>query len=181
MRIISGTHKGRTIPLPKNYKARPTTDFAKESLFNIMANHFDFEELVALDLFSGTGSISFELASRGFADVTSVELNFQNFKHIKLIAETFGLKQVQALKSNAFSYLKTCTKKFDFIFADPPYEMKDIETIPEIIFERNLLKENAWFVLEHSKNISFSNHKNLFDHRDYGSVNFSFFKSLVEE
>lgn len=175
MRIISGTHKSRIIPLPKDYKARPTTDFSKESLFNILANHFDFEQLDILDLFSGTGSISFEFASRGCPRVTAIEQSFQNMKQIKKIAGFFKMDQVAVIKADAFQFLKITKSGYDIIFADPPFKLEGIEKLPDLVFSRAILRPGGWFVLEHPRDMSFQTHAKLIDHRNYGSVNFSFF------
>ena len=176
MRIVSGKFKGKRIEPPKNFKARPTTDFAKESLFNIISNNYNFENITALDLFSGTGGISLELASRGCPDVTSVELNPVHQAFIRKTADDLGMRdQVRSLKQNAFVFLKGCRQQFDLIFADPPYDMEGIETIPDIIFEKNLLTDEGWLILEHSKNKDFSEKPFFIERRSYGSVNFSIF------
>ncbi len=176
MRIVSGALKGRMIHPPKNFNARPTTDFAKESLFNILSNNFVFDNLKILDLFSGTGSISFEFASRGAVEIVAVENNFNHYSFIKNTAEQLKLKQIKIIKMNVFVYLKKSETSFDIIFADPPYSDKDTALLPDLIFENKLLNENGWFVLEHSKDFSFKEHSRFFDQRVYSSVNFSFFK-----
>lgn len=176
MRIVSGKFKGKRFEPPKNFKARPTTDFAKESLFNIISNNYNFENITALDLFSGTGSISFELASRGCPDIVSVELSPVHQAFIRKIIEQLDIKdQVRSIKQNAFVYLKGCSQQFDLIFADPPYDMEGIETIPDIIFEKKMLTDEGWFILEHSKNKDFSEKPFFIERRSYGSVNFSIF------
>lgn len=176
MRIVSGKFKGKRIEPPKNFKARPTTDFAKESLFNIISNNYNFENITALDLFSGTGGISLELASRGCPDVTSVELNPVHQAFIRKTVDDLGMRdQVRSLKQNAFVFLKGCRQQFDLIFADPPYDMEGIETIPDIIFEKKLLTDEGWLILEHSKNKDFSEKPFFIERRSYGSVNFSIF------
>ena len=133
MRIVSGTYKGRLIKPPKNFKARPTTDFAKENLFNILNNNFDFTGVDVLDLFSGTGSISYEFASRECRSVVSVESNFKHHIFIKKTIEELGLTTVRSIKSDAFRYVKSCREKFDIIFADPPYDLKSMDDIPDFI------------------------------------------------
>ena len=176
MRIVSGKNKGKRIVPPKNFKARPTTDFAKESLFNILANNYNFENIIALDLFSGTGGITYELASRGCPDVTSIELNPVHQGFIRKTIDELGYRnQVQSLKQNAFVFLKGCNQQFDLIFADPPYDMEGIETLIDIIFEKELLTNEGWFILEHSKSRDFSNSPFFIERRSYGSVNFSIF------
>ena len=177
MRIISGTFKGRTIHPPKNFKARPTTDFAKESIFNILNNNFDFSEVKALDLFSGTGSISFELASRGCPDIICVELNFNHLSFIKKTIQDLQFLQIKAFRADAFKFVKTCNTKFDLIFADPPYDLDNIEILPDIIFERNLLNTGGWLVIEHGVKMKFNEYPFFKEHRNYGSVNFSIFEN----
>lgn len=177
MRIISGKQKGRIIDPPKNLRARPTTDFAKENLFNVISSIWDIEGLSVLDLFSGTGSISYEFASRGAASVISVEINGIHNNYIKNTAEKFGFHNIYAIKANSFLYLKSCLKKFDLIFADPPYDIEGIETIPELVFDNDLLNEGGWLIVEHSKNTDFSGHPYFVQKRSYGSVNFSIFEA----
>ena len=180
MRIVSGKYRGRTINPPKNFKARPTTDFAKEALFNILTNYFDFEDIEVLDLFSGTGSIGYEFASRGAAFVEMVEKNFVHSEFIRKTLEEIGISDARIVKSDAFIYLERMSRTFDIIFADPPYEMEGIKTIPDKILASKLLKENAWVILEHGVNLSFKDHPACFDQRNYGSVYFSFFKMQTE-
>lgn len=177
MRIISGSHKGKLLLPGKGFEARPTTDFAKESLFNILANQIDFEGIDVLDLFSGTGGISFEFASRGAAMVEAVEINHKHAMFIQKITRELNFTQLRLYKINAFTFLKTCTRKYDIIFADPPYDMDGVDALPNLILEKDLLKENGLFILEHAKKLHFNNHPNLSDHRYYGSVNFSFFRA----
>lgn len=164
------------MPNPRGFAARPTTDFAKESLFNILFNYFDFEEKEVLDLFSGTGGISYEFASRGCASVTAVEKDFKHYNYIRSVVEKMKIEEVVPLKLDVFKYLKECHSQFNIIFADPPYSMDGIETIPDLIFDNNLLKEQGMFVLEHPKTMDFSQHKRFILHKFYGSVNFSFFE-----
>ncbi len=176
MRIISGSFKGRMIHPPKNFKARPTTDFAKESLFNIINNNFDYSDIKALDLFSGTGSISYELASRGSSDIVSVELNYNHFAFIKKTAAELKFSQIKVVRADVFKFLKTCNRTFNLIFADPPYDLENIESIPDIIFEKELLESEGWLILEHGSRTDFSTHENYKEQRVYGSVNFSIFE-----
>lgn len=175
MRIISGSHRGKIINPGKGFEARPTTDFAKESLFNILANQLDFEAIDVLDLFSGTGGISFEFASRGARYIEAIESNHKHAAFIQKLAKDLKFDQLHVYKTNAFVFLKSCTRKYDLIFADPPYDMDGVETLPELVLGKDLLKENGIFILEHAKKLHFTNHVNLTDHRQYGSVNFSFF------
>lgn len=176
MRIISGKYRGRTIVPPRNLQARPTTDFAKENLFNVLNNLIDFEETDALDLFSGTGSISYELASRGVRSVTSVEINPVHHAFIRRTARELGIENLYAVKANAFLYLKSCPKQFDLIFADAPYDLPGSEAVIEQVFERDLLREGGLMIFEHSEKQDFSAHEKFWQLRKYGSVHFSFLK-----
>ncbi|MFI3319840.1 MAG: RsmD family RNA methyltransferase [Rikenellaceae bacterium] len=176
MRIISGEYKGRAINPPKNLKARPTTDFAKENLFNVLTNLVDFEELEVLDLFAGTGSISYEFASRGVKNITSVEINTVHYNFIKRTATDLGIKNLYAVKANAFLYLKSCSKQFDLIFSDAPYDLEGSEAVIELVLSGKLLREDGMLIFEHSKGISFEDHPNFWQTRSYGSVQFSFFR-----
>lgn len=179
MRVISGIYKRRRFDVPTSFKARPTTDFAKENLFNVLSNnYFDFEDdhVVALDLFSGTGSISIELVSRGCDKVISIEKDPQHYAFINKVMREVKTDVCIPIRSDVFRYLDKCGEKFDFVFADPPYALKELKDIPDIIFERDILKDSGLLVLEHGKDYDFSKHKFFVDHRAYGSVNFSFFK-----
>lgn len=176
MRIVSGKHKGRHIPVRKNFPARPTTDFAKENIFNIINNHFDFESLRVLDLFGGTGSISFEFASRGSIEIVTVEKDFRSYGFIKKTAQLLEMNQIKVIKSDVFRTISKLNTSFDIVFADPPYELKQIEEIPSLIFENNLLVKDGWLILEHGKINDFSGNENLIDLRVYGSVHFSIFQ-----
>lgn len=182
MRIVSGSFRGRLIKPPKNFRARPTTDFAKESIFNIIANHFDFEGLRVLDLFSGTGSISYEFISRGTPLVDAVEKDFHHWQFIRNTARQLKLTALNPIKGDAFSYIKSCTKQYDIIFADPPYDLLEIDTLPETILNSPMLAEGGWFILEHSNRYNFADNQHFLEHRVYGSVNFSIFqkKNLVD-
>ncbi len=175
MRIISGECKGRIISPPRNFKARPTTDFAKENLFNVLANRYDFDGLQVLDLFSGTGSISFEFASRGAARVVSVEMDSVHQSFIRETAKKLNLLAVQSIRANAFTFLKSAKGSYDIVFADPPYELDGIDAIIDTIFKNNLIAEGGCFIFEHSKSKNFSEHPRFLELRSYGSVNFSFF------
>ena len=142
MRIISGKYRGRAINPPRNLRARPTTDFAKENLFNVLTNLVDFEECDVLDLFAGTGSMSYEFASRGAASVTSVEINAVHHNFIRNTARERGATNIFPVKANAFLYLKSCPKQFDIIFSDAPYDLDNIPEIVELVFSENLLRED---------------------------------------
>ena len=176
MRIITGQFKGRHFDIPRTFKARPTTDFAKENIFNVLNGYIDFDGITVLDLFSGTGSISLELISRGCKEVVSVE---KDRDHARFIAECMRKIKVESnilIRGDVFRFLKTCHQKFDLIFADPPYALPELGIIPDLIFEYNLLSTDGIFVFEHGKNNDFSNNPHFVEHRSYGSVNFSIFK-----
>lgn len=175
MRIISGKYKSRRIQVPPNLKARPTTDFAREGLFNVLNNLIEWEETNALDLFSGTGSIAFELVSRGCPKVISVEMDNQHWRFINKTKETLGAVELFALKADVFKFISACKEQFDLIFADPPYDMNGIDTIPTTIFENNLLKSDGLFILEHSKKFDFTLLPYFKRELKYGNVHFSFF------
>ena len=228
MRIITGKYKGRHFDIPRTFKARPTTDFAKENIFNVLNAYIDFDDATALDLFAGTGSISLELLSRGCKQVVSVELDRDHHRFIqaclrKLVegrtdgaaragesslsvcrvatevdrrseSRERGSENVPAIliRGDVFRFLKTCKQQFDFIFADPPYALKELAQIPDLVFgavknvaeansslltlHSSLLKPGGIFVLEHGKDYDFSGHPHFVEHRQYGSVNFSLFR-----
>jgi 16S rRNA (guanine(966)-N(2))-methyltransferase RsmD len=175
MRIITGKYKGRHFDIPRSFKARPTTDFAKENIFNVLVQYIDFEGATALDLFSGTGSISLELASRGCSQVISVEMDRDHHRFIQQCLQKLGQPSVQPLRADAFRFIKSCKQPFDFIFADPPYALKELPQIPDLVIGGGLLKEGGIFVFEHGKEHDFSHHPHFIEHRSYGSVNFSLF------
>ena len=176
MRIIGGKLKGKMILPPAGYKARPTTDFAREALFNILDNEYEFEDLKVLDLFGGTGSIAFEFASRGAARVYCVEMARENASFIKTEAARLGLANVTMVRDNVFDFLPICREKFDLIFADPPYALEGLETLPDQIFSRDLLHPGCYFILEHGDEHSFTTHPHFVKERHYGRVHFSFFE-----
>ena len=175
MRIISGKYKGRHFDIPRSFKARPTTDFAKENLFNILNNLVDFEESKALDLFSGTGSISLELLSRGCQEVTSVEMDSLHFSFLKKAQASLNDQSWRIVRDDVFRFIRRCGAKYDIIFADPPYALKELGEIPNMILEGEMLNEDGLFIFEHGKDYDFSQHPHFFRHIAYGSVNFSFF------
>ena len=168
--------KGRRLIPTENLPVRPTTDMAREGLFNILNNILDYEELSVLDLFSGTGAVSFEFISRGVREVTAIEINSKCTDFIKKSALQFGVNNLHVVRSDVFDLLKRAYKKFDVIFADPPYQLEDLPTLPDLIFERQMLVDGGIFILEHSKEHSFENHPCFWQHRKYGKVNFTFFK-----
>jgi len=178
MRIVSGFLGGRRIiPPSKMPYTRPTTDIAKEGLFNILQNHLDFEEIKTLDLFGGTGSISYELASRGANDLTIVEKDQQMFSFIKKTAEALQLKNFKVVKSDVFRFIEQCPEKFDFIFAGPPYALQNIDDLPKRVFEKQLLNDNGWFVLEHTPRNNYENFSHFKSSRNYGTTVFSIFEN----
>lgn len=177
MRVISGIYKRRRFDVPRTFKARPTTDFAKENLFNVLNNYIDFEEgIIALDLFSGTGSISIELVSRGCDRVVSIEKDSAHYAFICKIMKEVQTDRCIPVRGDVFKFISSCHEKFDFIFADPPYALKELGSLPDLVFQHELLKEDGLFVLEHGKDHSFESHPHFIERRVYGSVNFSFFK-----
>lgn len=176
MRIIGGTFKSRIFRPGKNFKARPTTDFARENLFNILDNRYDFDNKRVLDLFSGTGSISFEFVSRGCQNITSVELDRFHYNFICSVIEKLDVKSsVKAVNADAFKFIGRSPEQFNIIFADPPYELKRLAEIPDLILNSNLLTDEGLLVLEHGKTNNFSAHPCFRELRTYGSVHFSFF------
>ena len=179
MRIIGGSRRRKQINPPHNFRARPTTDFAKENLFNVLQNLYDLEEVEVLDLFSGTGSISYEFASRGARRVVSVEMNPIHQRFIASTAKELGFAQIQSIKTNVFVYLKGMAHadSFDLVFADPPYDMEGVESLPDLVLGGGFVREEGIFILEHSAEKNFSNHPNFYERRSYGSVQFSFFKN----
>lgn len=179
MRIISGTHKGIIINAPKGLPVRPTTDRAKESLFNILENNFDFEGLACLDLFSGTGNVAYEFCSRGAQKVVSVDLDFGCVKFIKESITKHHFTQLTAIKRDAFTFINQCSDKFDIIFADAPYALDKLPVISSQIFDKQLLNTKGWLIVEHQSNLDLSNQSHFFEKRNYGQSTFSFFKNTI--
>lgn len=176
MRIITGQYKGRHFDIPRSFKARPTTDFAKENIFNVMNGYIDFTDAAALDLFAGTGSISLELLSRGCNEVVSVEADRDHVAFIRSCVSKLGVDNHVMIRGDVFRFVKSCRRKFDFIFADPPYALPNLASLPDIILGGELLNDDGVFVLEHGKTNDFTAHPRYVDHRAYGSVNFTIFK-----
>ena len=174
MRIISGKNKGRKIVTPANLPIRPTTELGKESLFNILNHYFYFNRISVLDLFAGTGNITYEFASRGAVQVVTVEQHHACVAFIKKIISELHYDNVQVIPTDVFQFLSKCQTQFDIIFADPPYTMENIETIPTLVFEKELLKPDGWLIIEHSKEHDFSSLPQFYQHRKYGKLNFSF-------
>ena len=179
MRIISGKYKSRRFDVPKNFKSRPTTDFAKENIFNVIANLMDLEEACALDLFAGTGSIGFELLSRGCRKVICVEKEAAHYAFIQKVKNELKAEQLIPVRTDVFKYIESVGQTFDFIFADPPYAMKNLSQIPELILSRRLLNPEGIFVMEHPKEYDFSELPAFSQRRVYGAVNFSIFVFAV--
>ena len=176
MRIISGIYGHRRFHVPSSFNARPTTDFAKENLFNVLANIIDLDGTDALDLFAGTGSISFELLSRGCRQVTSVEQNRAHYAFILKVAGELKTEALNPIKGDVFRFLNTVPEQsYDFIFADPPYSLTSLPNIPRLIIEKKMLREGGVFVMEHSKENDFSSIPFFHQKRVYGAVNFSIF------
>lgn len=177
MRIISGKYKGRRISPPKGLPVRPTTDMSKEALFNVLNNHFSFDNLKVLDLFAGTGNISYEFASRGSSPITSVDGDFGCVKFIKQVASEYDFN-IAATKSDVFAFLEKCKTTYDIIFADPPYglDQKIFEKIVLLIFEKGLLNEDGMMVIEHSKYTKLDHMINFSFQKSYGGSIFSFFE-----
>ena len=176
MRIIGGRLKGRTILPPKGYEARPTTDFAKEGLFNVLDNEYEFDGLKVLDLFGGTGAVAFEFASRGAGKVYCVEMNRNNAKFIRAEASRLGLGSVVTVHGNVFDFLPVCREKFDIVFADPPYSLEGLEGIPDKVLALDIMHPGAYFILEHGGEYSFAGHPLFKKEKVYGRVHFSFFE-----
>lgn len=181
MRIITGKYKARHFDVPRTFKARPTTDFAKENLFNVVRAYVDFEGLRALDLFGGTGSITLELLSRGCAKVVTVEKDRKHFGFIVQCLKQLADPAARPLCGDALKYVERSGEQFDFVFADPPYALPELGELPDRVMRSRLLAPGALFVLEHGKNFNFAAHPDFLEHRAYGSVNFSFFKRAEAE
>ena len=176
MRIIGGSAGGRRINPPgKMPHTRPTTDIAKEGLFNILQNQLDFEGMKTLDLFGGTGSISYELASRGAADITVIEKDPVMHAFIKKTAEDLKFTNFHVLKLDVFRFIIQCNQQFDFIFAGPPYALTNIDDLPKLVVQKRLLKPGGWFVLEHTPKNDYKNFVLFKSERNYGTTVFSFF------
>jgi 16S rRNA (guanine966-N2)-methyltransferase len=180
MRIVSGTHKSKRIYAPKNLPVRPTTDMAKESLFNILNNDYYFDEIRVLDLFSGTGNISYEFASRGTQQILSVDQNLNCIRFIQKTAEELGFKAITTLKADVFEFVTKHKQEYDVIFADAPYDIEGLESVIENIFKHDLLANNGVLIVEHPKEQDFSELPNYINKRRYGNVNFSFFERNEE-
>lgn len=178
MRVVTGIYKGRRFDVPRTFKARPTTDFAKENLFNVLAGHIDFDSAPrAMDLFAGTGSITIELLSRGCSSVVSVELDAQHYAFIRSVLRELRDDRCTLLRGDVMKVLQRASGPFDLIFADPPYALPQLPQLPDMVLQREgLLAAGGLFVLEHGKDHDFTAHPLFLDHRHYGSVNFTLFR-----
>jgi 16S rRNA (guanine(966)-N(2))-methyltransferase RsmD len=176
MRIVGGKYKGRIFKPNKKFKARPTTDIAKEGLFNILENRYEFSNKNVLDLFSGTGSIGYEFLSHGCEKATLVENNYNHYRYILDVVETLKIENVTVFKADVFKFVKKTPDKFNIIFADPPFDLPRFKEVPDAILETDILAPEALFILEHPKEYSFTSHPNFKELRKYGKVNFSFFE-----
>lgn len=181
MRIISGYCKGRKISPPSNLPVRPTTDFAKEGLFNVLNNLIDFTETTVVDLFSGTGNIAFEFASRGAPSVLAVDIERRCVDFINQAAAKFGMKEVHAIRMNVLVLLKVGKQQADLVFADPPFGMEGIENLPDLILSSGIVKPGGILILEHSGRYGFSGNPFFDQLREYGKVHFSVFRGMREE
>ncbi len=180
MRIVSGSFRGRRINPPKGLPVRPTTDFAKEGLFDILSNLVDFEALTVLDLFAGTGNISIEFISRGAVEVTAVDMNPRCISFISETAKKLGADNLFPVRADVFRFIRSSMKTWDVIFADPPYDLDSTEMLPAMILDSGILKDEGLFILEHSKIHDFSETPGFARTRRYGNVNFSFFRAKKE-
>ncbi len=175
MRVISGKFKGRKFYPPQNLPTRPTTDFAKEGLFNILANHFDLEEIAYLDLFCGSGSLSYEFASRGCRDITCVDQFHGCIRFVRKMVDELGIEGMTLVQQDVFQFININTRQYDIIFAGPPYRMDNIDKLPDLVLEYNMLKPEGWLILEHNPFQDFSAHSKCFHQRNYGKTIFSLF------
>lgn len=175
MRIIRGKYGRRRFDVPHNISARPTTDFARENIFNVIENIIDLENKSALDLFAGTGAVSYELLSRGCSSVTAVEKASVQLAFIRKVKDLLNDPNLKIVRGDVFKFIASCKDSFDFIFADPPYDLPNFASVPELVLNSGLVKYGTLFVIEHSKNYDFSGLPFFLEHRSYGSVNFSLF------
>ena len=176
MRIIGGKLKGKFIEMPPRYNARPTTDYAREGLFNVLDNEYEFDGLKVLDLFGGTGAISYEFASRGAGHIHTIEMSRDNASFIRTEAVRLGLGNITVVHSNVFDFLPICHEKYDIVFADPPYALDGLENIPGKVLSRDIIHPGGYFILEHGDGHSFREHPLFKKEKVYGRVHFSFFE-----
>ncbi len=178
MRIIGGSHAGLRLHPPMNLPVRPTTDMAKEALFNILQHRIDFEGIHALDLFAGTGSITFELASRGAAGVTAVDIHFKCVQYINTVAEKLSLPSIKAIKADAMKFIPGCKSQFDLVFADPPYDLPQLRLISGKVFDSGILQTDGLLILEHPSTIKMPESPYFQETRKYGYSSFTFYKNV---
>ena len=181
MRIIAGSLKGRRLSPPTNLPVRPTTDMARESLFNILNNYVDYEECRVLDLFAGTGMVSYEFVSRGAQSVTSIEINNSCVEFIKQSVAKLQINNMRVVRADVFDVLKRPNSRFDIVFADPPYALEQLSELPTLVFQNNLLSDDGILILEHPAAFSFEDHPHFWQHRHYGKVNFTFFANQLND
>ncbi|KWW31338.1 MAG: methyltransferase [bacterium P3] len=181
MRIIAGKLRGRRLTPPTNLPVRPTTDMARESLFNILNNYVDYDDCTVLDLFAGTGAVSLEFVSRGCREVTAVDINASCTDFIKMTAQRLSVDNLRVVRADVFELLRRANRQFDIVFADPPYAAPDLSRLPEMVFARQLLTDDGIFILEHPREFNFDNTPHFWQHRAYGKVNFTFFARNLEE
>ena len=181
MRIISGSLKGRRLNPPANLPVRPTTDMAREGLFNILNNYLDYDECTVMDLFAGTGAVSMEFVSRGVREVTAVDINNACTEYIKAEARRLELNNLRVVRADVFDLLKRANRKFDVVFADPPYALQGLETLPDLVFAHQVLTDDGIFILEHPQEYSFEEHPHFWQHRNYGKVNYTVFAKQLDE
>ena len=176
MRVVGGELRGRRFSPPKSFNGRPTTDFAKEGLMNILQNKLDFEGLAFLDAFSGTGAISYEFLSRGTEDITALDSSIVHVNFVNKMFREFGATQARCIKKDSFNFFMQTDRQYDVIFADPPFDLDRLQDIPDIIFKQQILAEDGLLIVEHSKENSFTQHPNFIKEKKYGHVRFSFFE-----
>lgn len=181
MRIIGGKLSSARFEPPKNIPTRPTTDMAKQGLFNMLDNNYNFDNIKVLDLFGGTGSITYEFWSRGCEDITTVEIYPKCANFIKQTVEKHSMKGIKVMQMDVFNYIKNCQQQYDVIFAGPPYPLPNLNTIPDLIFEQNMVEGDGWFILEHNPNHDFTKHPKYYKQKNYGSTIFAIFRNRGQE
>lgn len=181
MRIIAGNLRGRRLDPPQNLPVRPTTDMARESLFNILNNYVEYEDCAVMDLFAGTGAVSFEFVSRGAREVTAIDINTHCTDFIKQSAARLNTSNLHVVRADVFDLLKRANRRFDIVFADPPYALEGLPTLPDLVFEKGVLTDDGIFILEHPREFHFEEHPHFWQHRAYGKVNFTFFANKLDD
>lgn len=181
MRVIGGTLKGRRFSPPKSFDGRPTTDFAREALFNVLQHYIEYDGLEVLDIFCGTGAVTFEFASRGASSILAIDKSWKHVKYVHGQAKAFELDQVKSYKANALEWMKKTDLNFDLVFADPPYNLPELPELPDMIFASGLLRPGALFVLEHGEDFKDPGHPFHLETRRYGGVHFSFYRDEASE